>query len=149
MNLVLSDDILAHTDNILHADTQLHTQTIDLTVASINRPIRTAALDFGGGEFEPAGMEELPPVKRNSDDDYGWWNLQEGSYQAKCNELFSLGSHSIAIVSLHQHMIKAGLIGSSGIITEDQTPIINFSVPNCGCNIKENARIATACLIEH
>lgn len=149
MHIFTPDQLRKHINPILHADTQLHSSGIDLTVKTIGRPVRVGALDFGGSEFEPAGMETQRAFKQNEDDSYGWWNLQPGFYQAEFNEqIIYTDDDVLAIITLHDHAIAAGLTGGSGVITGSSGPLkMNFQVPDCGCNIKENARLATAVLM--
>ena len=147
MNLLTNNKLSKYIQNLLHADTQLHQCSMDLSVNSIYTFKRPASLDFGGSEFEAAAREEIPSTKKNRDDDYGWWMLQSGLYQASFNETISLGNNKIAIISPHEHAVEAGFTGGHHIITNDQRPLsFNFRVPRVGCNIKENARIATLCI---
>lgn len=114
----------------------------------ILRPVRAPSLDFGGSEFNPAGMETMQAIKQNKEDNYGWWNLQRGFYQAYFNELISLTTGMIALISLHEHAIQAGILGNSSVLTSRKSSVrLNFHVPDCGCNLKENARLATAVLM--
>ena len=148
MQLLSSDNILSHVNNVIHEGTQLHEQCIDLTVEAIYRPVRVGALDFGGSEFEPVGTETIQAIKQNNDDDYGWWNLQPGSYQAVFNEEITLNEDALAIISPHSHAVQAGITGSTLAISKGDKQILNFQVPQCGCNIKENARIATLYIMD-
>lgn len=149
MQMLSSGQIINHISNIIHEETQLHRHSIDLTVTDIKRPAKVAALDFGGSEFEPMGTETIRAVKRNPDDNYGWWSLQAGLYQAKFNELLSLSDDTAALLSLHSHASAGGIVSSSRIITDNKSTLsLNFQVPKCGCNVKENARIATLVLLQ-
>ncbi|MBN2730959.1 MAG: hypothetical protein JXR26_00890 [Balneolaceae bacterium] len=149
MQMLSSDQIIDHISNIIHEETQLHRRSIDLTVADIKRPAKVGALDFGGSEFKPMGTETIEAVKQNSDDDYGWWRLQAGMYQAEFNESLSLGDDTVALLSLHAHASAAGIVSSARIINDNEQSLnLNFQVPKCGCNVKENARFATLVLLQ-
>lgn len=145
MFLLQSDELLEHASDIIHKETQQHKLNLDLTVSEIFRFTGPGALDFGGGEFEAAKYERLEPTKKNPDDDYGWWNLNTGSYKARFNEhLENLDDTLIAIAS-HPHVRQAGIIADTCLMTPQddlQTLEMNFQVPHTGCNIKENARFA-------
>ena len=145
MQILPSDQLRKYINPILHADTQLHETHLDLTVKAINHPVRVGALDFGGSEFEAAGMETQRAFKQHNDDSYAWWNLQPGLYQAEFNEEISQsGNDLLAFISLHEHAIEAGLSSGSCMTKYGNGSLkLNFQVPNCGCNIKENARLAT------
>jgi deoxycytidine triphosphate deaminase len=149
MQLLSSGTIPDHIKNIIHEDTQLHSQRIDLTVKSIQRTAKAGSLDFGGSEFEAAGMETIPAAKRNADDDYGWWKLDAGIYRAQFNEELSMPDNVAAIITPHDHAQDAALLAGTDIVAESGSIGMLFQVPGCGCNIKENARIATALLFKY
>lgn len=146
MFLLQSDELLEHAGDIIHKDTQLHKLSLDLTVDQVQRFDGEGALDFGGSEFRPAAAKTITPRKRNEDDDYGWWDLQQGSYKAIFNETLQNHEDTLAIVSPHQHASEAGIIASTNAVTSESVTdqlALNFQVPSAGCRIKENARFAT------
>lgn len=147
MNILSSAQILERISNIIHEDTQLHQSGIDLTVNAIERFTQRGSLDFGGSEFEPAGTESIKPKKKNEEDDYGWWFLETGTYKAKFNEEISLDDDICALITLHDHARKAGLLANTNIIESSGKLSMVFEVPSIGCNIKENARLAILYLI--
>ncbi|MDX1642604.1 MAG: hypothetical protein R3220_12950 [Balneolaceae bacterium] len=146
MKLLGSEEILEHTSDIIHEDTQLHDQHIDLTVAEVHQLSQAGSLDFGGSEFTPAGTEPIKPEKRNPNDKYGWWDLKIDTYKAIFNESIEVPENSIAVITPHIHAEKAGIIINTLFISpEDNLDGLGmyFHVPVAGCKIKENARIAT------
>ena len=146
MILLESDELVQHTEDIIHRDTQQHDLHVDLTVAEIYRFTGSGSLDFGGSEFQPAPSEPIEPVKRNPDDDYSWWELDQGTYQARFNEKAVNLQDALLAVSPHDHAKQAGIIASSSLIsftTGDSELSLNFRVPENGCSIKENARFAS------
>ncbi|HYW34075.1 MAG TPA: hypothetical protein VE868_01595 [Balneolaceae bacterium] len=147
MYLRSSKKILQHVEDIVHDKTQVHEKSIDLTVDSVYRFTQPGALDFGGSEFEPAATEIIEPQKENSNDDYGWWKLDRGYYKAVFNEHISLDEDMLAIIAPHDHARQAGLLTNTALLAHGDTSILTFQVPEMGCNIKENARIATAYLL--
>jgi deoxycytidine triphosphate deaminase len=147
MNLYTSDQLVKYVQNITHQDTQLHEHSIDLSVDSIYRFTRAGSLDFGGSEFKPADTKIIEPQKVNSDDDYGWWKLKSGHYKAVFNEQISLNEDMFAIITPHDHARQAGLSANTALITQDTPSFLTFSIPEGGCDIKENARLAAAFII--
>ena len=150
MFLLESDELLEHTSNIIHEDTQKHKLNLDLTVDRIFSFTEAGSLDFGGGEFEEAAGKFIEPVKQSNDADYGWWILKEGTYKAVFNESLKNLEDTIVALSLHSHAASAGVIGCTQLLTADHKLddiSMNFQVPKNGCNIKENARFATLHII--
>jgi deoxycytidine triphosphate deaminase len=148
MNLYSSNQLVKYIQNITHQDTQLHENSIDLSVDSIYRFTQAGSLDFGGSEFEPADTKIIEPQKANSDDDYGWWKLKSGHYKAVFNEQISLDENRLAIITPHDHARQAGLSANTAFITEGNPSFLTFSIPEGGCDIKENARLATAFILQ-
>lgn len=144
MNILQSDELSDHLKSIIHKDTQQHDNHFDLTVAEIHQFTEAGSLDFGGSEFQPAQKRILEPQKKNEDDDYGWWHLRRGSYQATMNEQTKDFGDSIALLVPHSHAQQAGIIANTNILSdsEEKKVTMNFRVPEAGCNIKENARFA-------
>lgn len=139
-----------HIGSVIHQDTQQHNNHFDLTVADIHQLTAAGSLDFGGSEFQPAERRVLDPQKKNEGDDYGWWHLHKGIYQATMNEEIKEFEDTIALLSPHNHALQAGIIANTSILSskeEDETAIMNFRVPEAGCNIKENARFAVLYLL--
>lgn len=146
MILLQSEELLEHTESIIHWDTQQHDLHIDLTVDEIRRFSAPGSLDFGGSEFKGAPFKVIEPQKQNPEDDYGWWNLNTGTYQAKFNERIDHLEDAVVVISPHPHARQAGITGGANMLSsEDDLSEItyNFHVPDTGCNIKENARFAT------
>jgi hypothetical protein len=149
MFFLKSDELRNHVQSIIHKDTQQHDTHFDLTVDTVHKFTKAGSLDFGGSEFEAAEKELLEPQK-NQGDDYGWWNLSRGHYQATMNETIKEVEDVIAFINLHQHARKAGIVANTTMISNHQKgdPIaFNFFTPDPGCNIKENARFAVLYLL--
>ncbi|MDZ7680219.1 MAG: hypothetical protein U5J63_00570 [Fodinibius sp.] len=144
------NDISDHLSGIIHQDTQQHDNHFDLTVSEIYGYTEAGSLDFGGSEFQPAEQRLIESQKKNEDDDYGWWHLRSGSYQAKINEKVADLNGSVALLSLHSHARQSGILGNTSLISAaGNDPLtINFQVPKAGCNIKENARFAVLYIMD-
>jgi len=145
MHLIKTKEIFESVSGIIHKETQLHENHLDVTVSEIFSFTGPGSFDFGGSEFDPAKTERIEPEKNNPEDDYGWWKLTGGNYKAVFNEKIKQLDQATLVISLHKHAKKAGVIANDGFLSdgEDHGHLsINFSVPETGCNIKENARIA-------
>ncbi|WP_340104755.1 hypothetical protein [Rhodohalobacter sp. 8-1] len=150
MALAPSKDLIENINNLVHQETQLQEHCLDLTISEIYEFSNAGSLDFGGEEFEAASTSKLDPVKKDSDDSYGWWNLAGGTYLAITNESFNpMDNHSVFITP-HQHAREAGLMVNTVIAerVESEPGIrIPIRVPEIGCKIKENARFASAYIV--
>lgn len=149
MILLKEEELKNHLESIVHQDTQQHSNHFDLTISEIMKFTEAATLDFGGSEFQPADTEAIDPQK-NSGEDYGWWHLSEGVYQAIMNEKIKEFEDTIAVLIPHIHTQKAGIITNTAMLSQEeegQKVTMNFRVPQAGCNIKENARFASLYLL--
>lgn len=149
MFFLKSDELRNHVQSIIHKDAQQHETHFDLTVDTIHKFTNAGSLDFGGSEYEASETKLIEP-QRNEGDDYGWWNLPQGHYQATMNETVKDVEDTIAFISLHPHSRDAGIIANTAISPNQQNGnsiILNFIVPETGCNIKENARFAVLYLL--
>lgn len=138
------DKVAEMMSDLVHYDTQVHSRGVDLTVDEVYKCTGAAELDFGGSEFNAATLEPIEPVKRNEDDDYGWWNLNQGAYVIKLNEQLAdeAKEHPLFIASL-EHLSQSGCVLSSLNNPPTEHPInLSFYVGEHGIKIKENARVA-------
>lgn len=150
MILLQSDELINHLGSIIHQDTQQHTNHFDLTVSKIHQFTEAGSLDFGGSEFQSAETRLIEPQKKSEEDDYGWWHLSKGMYQATMNEEIKEFEDTIALLAPHNHTQKAGVISNTHILSNEEEGdivTVNFRVPKAGCNIKENARFAVLYLL--
>lgn len=128
-------------EQILHRDTQEQNYRFDLTVNTVSQLVSPGSLDFGGSEFEPADSEPIEPEKRDPDDDYGWWNLDTGTYAIEYNETVQPGDDALLLIPL-QRLVRAGASHPVQIVTEDLGPVqMLLDVGEAGCNLKENCRV--------
>lgn len=149
MKLLQGSEVAEYVDDIIHGDTQIQEDRLDLTVMSIFHLREPGRLDFGGSEFESATTQKISPVKESLDDDYGWWKLQENSYRLTFNEdLSGTIEAGIPLIVPHDHLIQAGAHLES-TIPDPQNPQVNptLSVGGHGIHIKENARIASLIIL--
>lgn len=128
---------------VLHRETQEFDFGTDLTVAEVHRLTGPGSLDFGGGEFRPAPVEILEPVKRDPDDEYGWWPLEAGAYRIRYNEGVDLDEDELGLVHPHPRLMEAGGHHASFIVSGKQEAITTLLwVGATGLDIKENSRVS-------
>lgn len=136
-----NNSLLELIHDLIHEETQVQGNRVDLTVNRVFELTEAGALDFGGSEFEPAETQQLEPVKKNPDDDYGWWHLDSGTYQVEYNEQLSPGEQTLLLVPL-QRVIKAGASHEAYVVTGDSDTFRTvLHVGDSGCNLKENCRL--------
>ena len=153
MTLFKEDQLANYVVSFIHRDTQQQKHKIDLTIDEVHTFIGPGSLDFGGSEFEPANRQLISPQKKDQSDDYGWWMLPKGSYRLRMNEKIKPGNSNsiIGILVPHEHAQLAGIISDSRLLAvgKEQQPLaLNIHVPEPGCNIKENARVASLYIVE-
>lgn len=131
-------DLVDAVDGMVHEPTQVRDDGgIDLTVAEVHELRRPGRVDFGGGELEPADLDPHPRVRRNEDDDYGWWRLDAGTYQIAYNESLS----GEALLQPRSEVVERG--GAHPTLRVTALPTVPLTVGGEGLRIKENARVST------
>ncbi|MHC4788724.1 MAG: dCTP deaminase/dUTPase family protein [Planctomycetota bacterium] len=127
-------------EGTVYRDRQVAAHGVHLTVAEVLLCGGRGSLDFGGSEFVPADARPLDPEKRNSEDDYGWWTLETGSYIVRFNEKLKEGAPA-ALLTANGRLLACGCaLGALICAGGDVCSVL--TVPDCGVDIKENARIA-------
>ncbi len=129
-----------HLTETVYRDKQVAPEGVHLTVKEICSLSDRAQVDFGGGEFEPAGSDAIAPAKRSSGDDYGWWELHEGEYLVRFNEEVSADDYTFLVVS-NDRLVGCGCSLSAVYVSSGPIEAV-LRVPEEGVSIKENARIA-------
>jgi len=132
-------DVPDHVDGLLHEPTQVHDRGVDLTVATVHEVTVRGRVDFGGGELDPAGLEELTTSRRRPDDDYGWWELDAGQYLVTYNE--ALTGDATLCLQPRDALLERG--ASHPTLWTADLPQIPLSVGGVGLRLKENARVST------
>lgn len=140
--LMKGEELLPKLDGIVHEETQVGNRGVDLTANKIFEPKSRGELDFGGGERKDADLEKIDPVKRSGEDDYGWWELDEGLYQVELNEKIRANEENGGLVVPPERTWRNGAfhpaLPAAGPL-EGTLPLI---VGPEGLSIKENARIS-------
>ncbi len=135
--------------NLIHKDTQLGEDKVYLTVKQIYSLDGKGSLDFGGSELNLAKRKPLLPKKRHPDDEYGWWNLSQGTYLVEFNERIELREKEIAILQPREELLRNCSFHPLRIIIPEEKP--SFIPLNVGCqgiDIKQNARISVLRIVK-
>ncbi|MFB6346520.1 MAG: dCTP deaminase [bacterium] len=136
----------AYLSNTLHADTQVEDHAVSLTAGNIYRVENPGDLDFGGSEFKLANREAIAPEKRHAEDDYGWWELNEGTVLLELNENITYSGGFTAVLHPHDHLTWNGASHPTLWLSDaeaDMRLLLPLHVPESGVNIKENARVTS------
>lgn len=136
----MSDDLTEYVDGIVHEPTQTEGAGLDLTVAAVHRVDTPGRIDFGGGELESAELAPVETEKRNPDDEYGWWNLDEGQYLLAYNESLTV-EHSTFLLKPRIELVERGAFHPT--LRVGKLPQVPLAVGGGGIRIKENARVST------
>lgn len=133
-----------HLENIVYADTQISEQGIDLTVSKIYEIKGKGEIDFGGSERKDADIMEIEPELRNSDDDYGWWELDPGTYLIKYNE--ELTTNELTCIQPLSRLTRNSSTHPTLIVSE--LGLMPLQVEGRGISIKENSRVSRLFIIK-
>ncbi|MDY6778510.1 MAG: dCTP deaminase [Candidatus Nanohaloarchaea archaeon] len=129
-------------EDLVHAETQVEEHSLVLTVDGIERIIDGPQLDFGGGEYEEAGTEVMEPQKRDPDDEYGWWQLDEGMYRVRFNESLALDDGVVGVLQPWWRAFSNGVTHPTQVVTGKHSELhMLLQVEDAGAEIKENARL--------
>ena len=143
MQLLSGKEASEHVAGIVHAKYQVHGFSVHLTVRKIYAIDPTGMLDFGGGEYVPAGRLEISPIPLRLEDKYRWWNLSRESYFVECNETLSLAADQMALIEPEDRLLRAGAWHVPLFVRGQLDPVeLLVTVGAFQLHVKENARIA-------
>jgi hypothetical protein len=131
-------DLRAAVDGLLHEETQVHEDGIDVTVSEVYVVADAGRVDFGGGELEPAGTRPHEIRKRRPDDDYEWWHLDAGQYLIEYNESLTGGP---CLLQTREAVLERGAAHPTRVVAS--LPRMPLSVGGDGLYLNENARVST------
>jgi deoxycytidine triphosphate deaminase len=133
----------AHISGILHPKYQVHGFSVHLTAHNIFSVDSTGQIDFGGGEYIPAGRTEIPAHQLRAEDKYLWWELDRGCYFIQCNETLHLAADEIALIEPEDRLLRAGGWHVPLFVRGHVEPVeLLLQVGALQLRVKENARIA-------
>lgn len=143
MQLLPGKDAAEHIDGMIHPKYQVHGFSVHLTVRKIYAADPAGRLDFGGGEYAPAGRVEIVPVRLRAEDNYLWWELDKDTYFVECNETITLATDEIAMIEPEDRLLRAGAWHAPLSVRGKVGPIeLLLTVGVLQLRVKENARIA-------
>lgn len=149
MRMLDADEASDLLGGLVHLETQRATSGLDLTVDRIDRFTAPGRLDFGGSEFEAAGCEPVEPRLTDPEDDYGWWELEPGSYRVRYNETLATGPGRIGLVHPLPRLLRAGASHAAFVADGSSDPLeALLTVGEAGCGLKENCRISRLLVME-
>lgn len=126
-------------DGLVHEPTQVHEDGLDLTVTEIYEIEGPGRVDFGGGELEDAAIASHDRTWRNPDDDYQWWNLEQGIYLIEYNERLT-GDGRVRLQTRDAVRERGAFHPTITVTHLERVPL---NVAGAGLRIKENARVST------
>lgn len=143
MQILSGKDAAEQIAGIIHPKYQVHGFSVHLTVRKICAIDPAGKLDFGGGEYVPAGRVEIAPRQLRPEDNYLWWELDRDTYFVECNETISLASDQIALIEPEDRLLRAGAWHAPLFVRGHVDPVeLLLTVGVLQLRVKENARIA-------
>ena len=125
-------------------ETQLTPQGFDLTAGEIYRFKGHGSLDFSNSEREIPETEKVEPVKKDEEDDYGWWQLEPGAYKVVMNETVDIPEHLTAFAYPMSSLLRMGCSIENAVWDAGYTGTGSFLLVvenDQGVDIKQNARV--------
>jgi hypothetical protein len=133
-------DLAAFVDEFVHEPTQVYDGVVDLTVTDVHRVTDPGRVDFGGGEQGAAETESLEPRERHPQDEYGWWELDHGTFLLEYNETISPPDGERLVVQTRDAVRARGAYHPTLHLAElGHVPV----TVGDGILLKENARVST------
>jgi hypothetical protein len=143
MQLLSGKAAAGHISGILHPKYQIHGFCVHLTARKIFSVDPIGQIDFGGGEYVPAGRVEIAPKQLRLEDKYLWWDLSRDSYFVECNETLHLAADEIALIEPEDRLLRAGGWHVPLFVRGHVEPVeLLMEVVAARMRVKENARIA-------
>jgi len=128
---------------MISAKHQVHGYSVDLTVKNIFALDPTGRVDFGGGEYMPAGRMTVAPLRRNPEDKYQWWELGRGAYFVEFNETLELAPDEMALLEPDERLLRAGASHTSNFLRGRIAPVeALLQVEALTMLVKQNARFS-------
>lgn len=131
--------------DFIDLEVQLTPNGFDLTCGWVYEFDSAGAIDFSNRErLIPQGCQILPQ-KKSPEDKFGWWQLKQGIYKIKTNEIVNLPFDLIALAFSRSSLLRAGAFTQHGVWDAGFKGRGEFilAVENpFGLQLKQNARIA-------
>lgn len=136
----MTDDAATFLEGFVHEETQVRDGAVDLTLATVHRVEEPGAVDFGGDELAGAETSAVNTERRDDADEYGWWDLDAGTYLLGFNETLD-AENSTFCLQPRTELVERGATHPTLFVSE--LPAVPLTVPEPGIALKENARIST------
>ncbi|MEW6350819.1 MAG: dCTP deaminase [Thermodesulfobacteriota bacterium] len=148
MTTVLAgEEIVLCAQGLISAKKQQGPAWIDLTVKGVSSLVAGGSLDFGGSEYQAGTEEALSPEKKDTEEPYGWWNLDAGTYLLQFNETIPSAEGRVVLIVPHERLLAAGCSHGTVVVARlDGSVTVPLHVGPEGLSIKENARVSKALL---
>jgi len=128
---------------IISAKHQVHGYAVDLTVKNLYSVDPVGRVDFGGGEYMPAGKIAVAPLRRNPEDKYKWWELGKGCFFIEYNETLELAPDEMALLEPDERLLRAGASHASNFLRGRIAPLETLlHVDTMSVLVKQNARVS-------
>lgn len=144
MKFLNGKEISEYLKDIVYLDTQRSARGLDLTAKNIYKAENRGEIDFGGGERNDAELTKIEPNPRDPEDDYGWWELEEGTYLLEFNES-SENVETAFLQPLHR-LTRNSATHPSGFVEE--LKLVPLRVGEKGISIKESSRTSKLMIFE-
>ncbi|MCF7908204.1 MAG: deoxyuridine 5'-triphosphate nucleotidohydrolase [Candidatus Omnitrophica bacterium] len=132
-------------EEYIDLDKQLTPNGFDLSVSKIFEFSSPGALDFSNKERLIPKTKERAPKKLNSEDKFGWWNLEKGAYKVRTNEVVNLPNDLTALAFSRTSVLRLGAFTQHGVWDagfKGKGEFILVVENSQGIKIKQNARLA-------
>ena len=96
-------------------DTQLTPNGFDLTVEKVFEFKGKGVLDFSNSRRVVPQGREILPYKEEGKDKLGWWDLKQGAYKIRTNEIVSLPNNLVAIGFSRTSLLRMGAFVVNGV----------------------------------
>lgn len=138
---IKEDDLIS---GFIDLEKQLTPQGFDLTVQKIEKYKDSGKIDFSNKEREISETEKVETVKEDSQDEYGWWDLEKGVYKVTMNEKVDIPNDLTATAYPRSSLLRMGCTIDNAVWDSGYKGTGSFmlTVQNSeGVSIKENARV--------
>ena len=143
MEPLTGKDTASRVKGMISPKHQVHGYAVGLTVKNMFAVDPTGRVDFGGGEYMPAGRVAVAPLRRSPEDKYQWWELGRRPYFVEFNETLELAPDEMALLEPDERLLRAGVSHSCNFLRGRIAPLeMLINVDALTVFIKQNARIS-------
>ncbi|MDD5195474.1 MAG: deoxyuridine 5'-triphosphate nucleotidohydrolase [Candidatus Omnitrophica bacterium] len=132
-------------EGYIKLETQLTPNGFDLTCGNIFEFNSCGCLDFSNSERVIPECRELIAQKKGPQDKHGWWNLAQGIYKIRTNEIVNLPKTLVALSFSRSSLLRMGAFTQHGVWDAGFCGrgefILSVGNPK-GIQLKQNCRIA-------